>query len=207
MEFKLNPRQGVAVWGEISITGETSPGTLAMFKCCASGQRSPSRWSSKGISPLYSSVQNESPGARWRALSLNMAPALSICQWLGRISSGSINQKPTFGELCPGPHLKVPATVCASCNPGKRQVEQVGLTWQGGKMVLIQTLGDDFLWGRSNPVSQHGFQEVVEPPTDGVSNSICSRSAGGSVLMPRSNLLSCSLVTEEMLGLSIIGNQ
>lgn len=56
-------------------------------------------------------------------------------------------------------------------------------------------------------MSQHGFQEVVEPPTDGVSNSICSKSAGGSVLMLRSNLLSCSLVTEEMLGLLIIGNQ
>lgn len=95
--------------------------------------------------PLYFSAQNESPGARWRALSLNMAPALSICQRLGRISSGSINQKPTFGELCTGLRLKVPAAACASCNPGKRQVEQVGLTWQGGKMVLIQTLGDDFL--------------------------------------------------------------
>lgn len=129
--------------------------------------------------PLYSSAENESPGARWRALSLNMAPVLSICQRPGLISSGSINQKPTFGELCPGLYLKVPAAFCASCNPGKRQVEQVGLTWQGGKMVLIQTLGDDFLWGRSNPVSQHGAREVVEPPTDGVSNSICSRSAGG----------------------------
>lgn len=95
--------------------------------------------------PLYPSALNEPLGARWKALFLNMAPALSICQWLGRISSGSINQKPTFGELCPGPHLKVPAAVCASCNPGKGQVEQVGLPWQGGKMVLIQTLGDDFL--------------------------------------------------------------
>lgn len=28
-------------------------------------------------------------------------------------------------------------------------------------------------------MSQHGAQEVAEPPTDGVSNSICSRSAGG----------------------------
>lgn len=74
-----------------------------------------------------------------------MAPALSICQWLGRVSSGSINQKPTFGELCSGPHLKVPASIGASCNPGKGQVEQVGLPLQGGKMVLIQTLGDDFL--------------------------------------------------------------
>lgn len=130
--------------------------------------------------PLYSSAQNESPGTRWKAFFLNMAPALSICQWLGCISSGSINQKPTFGELCPGPRLKVPAAVCASCNPGKGQVEQGGLTWQGGKMVLIQILGDDFLWGRSNPVSQRGAEEVVEHPTDfWVSNSICSRSAGG----------------------------
>ena len=28
-------------------------------------------------------------------------------------------------------------------------------------------------------MSQHGAQEVVEPPTDGVSNSICSRPVGG----------------------------
>lgn len=98
-----------------------------------------------GEIPLYPSAQNESPGARWRAFSLNMAPTLSICQWFGRTSSGSINQEPTFGELCPGPLLKVPAAVCASGNPGKRQVEQVGPTWQEGKMVLIQTLGDDFL--------------------------------------------------------------
>lgn len=28
-------------------------------------------------------------------------------------------------------------------------------------------------------MSQHGAQEVAKPPTDGVSNSICSRSAGG----------------------------
>lgn len=78
-------------------------------------------------------------------------------------------------------------------------------------MVLIQTLGDDFLCGRSNPVSQLGAQEVIEPPTDGVSNSICSRSAGGSVFVPESNLPFCLLVTEEMLGLLIkkktIGNQ
>lgn len=47
-------------------------------------------------------------------------------------------------------------------------------------------------------MSQHGAQEVVEPPTDGVSNSICSRSAGGSVFVPRSNLPSCSLVAEEI---------
>lgn len=52
-------------------------------------------------------------------------------------------------------------------------------------------------------MSQRGAQEVVEPATDGVSNSICSRSAGGSVFVPRSNLPSCSLVTEEMLGLLI----
>ncbi len=52
-------------------------------------------------------------------------------------------------------------------------------------------------------MSQHGAQEVVEPPTDGVSNSICSRSAGGSVFVPRSNLPSCSQVTEEMLDLLI----
>lgn len=52
-------------------------------------------------------------------------------------------------------------------------------------------------------MSQHGAQEMVEPPTDGVSNSICSRSAGGSVFVPSSNLPSCSLVTEEMLGLLI----
>lgn len=52
-------------------------------------------------------------------------------------------------------------------------------------------------------MSQHGAQEAVEPPTDGVSNSICSRSAGGSVFIPRSNLPFRSLVTEEMLGLLI----
>lgn len=28
-------------------------------------------------------------------------------------------------------------------------------------------------------MSQRGAQEVVEPPTDGVSNSICSRPVGG----------------------------
>ncbi len=54
-------------------------------------------------------------------------------------------------------------------------------------------------------MSQRGAQEVLEPPTDGVSNSICSRSAGGSVFVPVSNLPSCSLVTEEMLRLLIIG--
>lgn len=47
-------------------------------------------------------------------------------------------------------------------------------------------------------MSQHGAQEVAEPPTDGVSNSICSKSAGGSVFAPRSNLSFCSVVTEEM---------
>lgn len=53
-------------------------------------------------------------------------------------------------------------------------------------------------------MSQRGAQEAVEPLTDGVSNSICSRSAGGgSAFMPMSNLPSCSLVTEEMLGLLI----
>ena len=50
-------------------------------------------------------------------------------------------------------------------------------------------------------MSQHGAQEVVEPPTDGVSNSICSRPVGGG----GSNLPSCSLVTEEMLDLLIRG--
>lgn len=54
-------------------------------------------------------------------------------------------------------------------------------------------------------MSQHGAQEVAEPPTDGVSNSICSRSAGGggAVFAPRSNLSFCSLVTEEMYSLLI----
>lgn len=72
-------------------------------------------------------------------------------------------------------------------------------------MVLIQTLGDDFLWGGSNSVTQHGAQEVVESPADGVSNSICSRSAGRSVLTPSGNLPFCSLLAEEMLGLLIRG--
>lgn len=47
-------------------------------------------------------------------------------------------------------------------------------------------------------MSQHGAQEVVEPPADGVSNSVCSRSTGGSVFVPESNLPFCLLVTEEM---------
>lgn len=52
-------------------------------------------------------------------------------------------------------------------------------------------------------MSQHGAQEAAELPTDRVSNSICSRSAGGSVFTPRSNPPFCSLVSEEMLSLLI----
>lgn len=52
-------------------------------------------------------------------------------------------------------------------------------------------------------MSQRGAEEVVELPTDEVSNSICSSSAGGSVGVPRCNLASCFLVTEEMFGLLI----
>lgn len=94
MEFKLNPRVDVAVWDEISITQETSVhrqcSNVVNVVSAALGDDAPREF------PLYSSAQNESPGARWKALFLNMAPALSNCQWLDCISSGSINQEPTF---------------------------------------------------------------------------------------------------------------
>lgn len=163
-----------------------------------------------GEFPLYSSAQNESPGARWRILSLNMAAALCICHQRGCISSSSINQTPTFEESWPGPHLLLPAAAYANCNPGKRRVEKVDLTGQWAvKTVLIQTFGHDFLWGRSNLVSQRGAQEAADPPADRVSNSICSRWARGQVeRMCRCscqwvNLPARSLAAEEMLGQTV----
>lgn len=82
--------------------------------------------------------------------------------WLRYISTSSINQKPTFGEIYPGLRLKVPAAICASCILGKGQVEWAGLPRQGFEMVLIQTLGDDFLWGGSNSASQCGAEEMSD---------------------------------------------
>lgn len=107
MEFRLDPWRAVGP--------DIDQRLVPVRPCCASGHRR--SWDgAPGEFPLHSSALSESPGPRWRALSLNMAPALSICQCPGRISSGSINQKPTFGGLCPGPHLKVPAAAGASSN-------------------------------------------------------------------------------------------
>lgn len=88
----------------------------------------------QGSSHSNPPAPNESPGARWKALFLNMAPALSNCQWLDCISSGSINQKPTFREIEPWPAFKrylLPSAPC--CNPGEGQVEQVGPDLAGGR--------------------------------------------------------------------------
>lgn len=63
-----------------------------------------------------------------------MAATLSICRRPGCLFSGTINHQPTSEESRPGPHLQLPAAVCASRNPAKREaVEQVDLSEKGGQ--------------------------------------------------------------------------
>lgn len=159
-----------------------------------------SRWRCKGSFSFFSQDIIIQRGSRWRRIISYAAAALSICQ-----DSGKMNPKSSLEESSPAPCLYLPATICNGCNSGNNTiVEQVDpAKREVGKRVIIQTLRCDFLWGISNPVSQHDAQEVADLLTDRDSNSICSTSAGGAEFSP-SNLPFCSLATEEMLCLLIM---